>query len=1601
MNNFSELTADLSPEQRKLLLLRLKKLGKEKTETVSAHIPPQKRETAAFPQSFAQQRLWFLDQLVPGNPFYTIPTAVRLVGHLNAAALEQSFKEIVRRHEALRTTFTVLDGQPMQVIAPHIIVPMLFCDLRELPERLRATATRQLAMKEAQRPFDLVNGPLVRITLLWLNAQEHVVLLSMHHIVSDGWSIGIIIRELGVLYAAFSAGRPSPLPELPIHYADFAVWQRQLLQGAVLERQLAYWRARLADLPLLQLPTDHPRPPIPTYHGASQPLVLSKPLTEALKALSQREGMTLFVVMLAAFKALLHRYTGQGGIAVGSPIANRTRTEIEGLIGFFVNMLVLYTDVSGNPSFRALLKRVHEVALGAYTNQDVPFEQIVEEMQPERDMSRNPLFQVALTLQNAPMAPLKLPNLTMSVLDVDWIATKFDLTLYLWETPDGLNGSFVYSADLFDAATIRRMQAHFHAVLERIVADPDQRLAEVPLLTAGERQQVLVEWNATAAAYSADRCLHELFEAQVARTPDAVAVVFDAGPTKAPTHLTYRELNRRANQLAAYLQRRGVGPDVCVGIALKRSLELVVGLLGILKAGGAYLPLESSYPAERLQYMLEDSQAKVLVTHTAMYESGTGTLYRAPTQDDGDKDLINLLVSVAPCLGSVVNLDADWPSIAQERAANPASALMSDNLAYVIYTSGSTGRPKAVMIPHRAIVNHMRWMQAAFPLTAADRVLQKTPFSFDAAIWEFYAPLCAGAQLIMAKPDGQQDPAYLIDAIRTHAITTVQFVPALLRLLLETPAFAGCRTLQRVFCGGEALPAGLVERAAAQVPAALYNLYGPTEAAIDATAYACLPASGRSSMPIGRPISNTQIYLLDRQLRPVPIGVAGELFIGGLDLARGYLNRPALTAERFVPNPYPDSRLPIADCRLDQSAICNLQSATGTRLYKTGDQARYLPDGAIEFLGRIDQQVKVRGFRIELGEIAAVLNQHPAVRQTVLVARDDSFGNKQLVAYVVHDQRYQGADEQAAESIWDSEQIAQWQKVFDEIYDQPAPEQAPTFNITGWNSSYTDQPIPEVEMREWADHTIERIRSVRPARVLEIGCGTGLLLLQIAPDCARYWGTDFSQTALDALARRLALAQPALPQVTLLQQSADDFAGIPADSFDTVVLNSVVQYFPSIDYLVRVLEGALQVVVPGGVIFVGDVRSLPLLEAFQASVQLYKAPSALPRAQVQQRVQKRVAQEEELVIDPAFFCALKQRFPKIGHVQVLLKRGRHHNELMRFRYDVLLHIAAEPVPAEELRWLDWQAQGLTVPLVRRLLAESTAEIVGITGVPNARVLPMLRIAELLANPAGPETAGELREAQAACAEAGIDPEDLWALRHDLPYAVEIGWSITGADRYDVVFRRRAATGEPVCQGRVASLFETVRPRPWSAYANNPLRAKFGRKLVPELRGFLQERLPDYMQPAIFMLLDDVPLSANGKVNYTALPDPDSLRPALEAAYVAPRTELEGRIATIWQAVLQVERVGIDDNFFDLGGSSFLLVQLQNKLRSALPTKDVSMIELFQYPTIKALVTFLSHEPSTQPTLQPSRDRADARRASTQQQAERRRERRVEKKRQGG
>ena len=949
MNSKTEINkrrSNLSAAKRAILEKRLQKEHRSDTKQI---VISRRTQQSPIPLSSSQQQIWFLQQLEPLSSVYNEFACIQLKGTLNLVAFEKSFNEIIIRHESLRTSFEILDQQPVQVIHPTLSIELPVVNLSDLPQALQDAEIERLNAEIACKPFDLTSTPLLRVMLLQTSEQEYLLLLVVHHIVCDVWSIQVLNKELAAIYEAFSVEQSSPLAELPVQYADYTIWQHKWLQSEREKSLLSYWQQQLKNAPItLSLPTDYQRPPVQSFKGAANFFKLSTHLSNRLRAFSNKQGVTLFMTLLAAFQAQLYRYTSQEDLCVGSPIANRNYAEIEGLIGFFVNTLVLRTHLSGDLSFLELLDRVREVCVGAYAHADIPFEQLVGELHSERNLSHTPLFQVTFALHEDTKKDLLLPDLTLQWLQKHNGTAKFDLTLYVVDSKPELSGWWEYNTDLFNATTIERMVEHFTNLLEGIVGNPQQRLSELPLLNESEQYQLLREWNDTTTDYPKDKCIHELFEAQVEKTPDAIAVVFE------DQQLTYQELNAKTNQLAYYLRSLGVKPEVLVGICVERSLDMVIGLLAILKAGGAYVPLDPNYPKERLKFILEDTKAAVLLTKASLLES------------------------IPQDKTAIICLDDDSEEIAQRSQENLPSQLNTDNLAYTIYTSGSTGKPKGVQIPHSALSNFLYSMRQAPGLTSGDTLLAVTTYSFDIAALELFLPIIVGARLVVANQEIVSDGIGLSAKLIDSKATFMQATPATWQLLLAAGWDGNPRL--KILCGGEALPRYLANELLGRCNS-LWNMYGPTETTIWSAASQITTDS--KVIPISHPIANTQLYILDKYNQLVPVGVAGELCIGGEGIARGYFHRADLSAEKFIPNPF---------------------STQATRLYKTGDLARYLPSGEIEYIGRIDNQVKVRGFRIELGEIETAISQYPGVQETVAVVREDSADSQRIVAYIVAQQ---------------------------------------------------------------------------------------------------------------------------------------------------------------------------------------------------------------------------------------------------------------------------------------------------------------------------------------------------------------------------------------------------------------------------------------------------------------------------------------------------------------------------------------------------------------------------------------------------------------------
>ena len=1432
---------------RRLELLE-RMLRDEGAALPAAQIPRRRRDGPA-PMSFAQQRLWFLDRLSPANPFYNVQASIRHRGSLDAAALERAFNAVVERHEVLRTVFRLVGGEPVQVVLPRVEIALEHADLRRVPAGQREAEAIRLAVQERLRPYDLSEGPLARVKLVQLGDADRVVLLGLHHIVADGWSLGLLASELGAMYEHFARGREVRLPPLHVHYADFAVWQREWLSGTRLDEQLGYWRRQLADLPALALPNDRPRPAVQAHEGAGFAFELGEDVAAGLAAAARRHRATLFMALLAAWAAVLGRWCEQDDVVIGAPVAGRDRAELEPLIGFFVNTLVLRVDTSGDPAFGELIERVRDVALDAFAHSDVPFEKLVEDLAPQRDLSRNPLFQVTFQLFESPTAPDAVA--ASQQLDAPVTSSLFDLRVDVFRGPSGLSGRVEYDTALFDEQSLRWLIERFVFVCEQVARDPGQRLSELDWVPPAQRA-LLARFNATAAPVP-----HVSVPGRLARwadeTPDRPAIADRGGAW------TFAELDDRAARLAGALAGVGGARGDVVAVCLPRGREFVAAALAALRLGAAYLPLDVAYPPARLAHILADGRPAAVVTTAALAA-------RLEPQA-----AVGAVTQPAPA-PAVVTVD-DWPRAAP---VDPV-AVAPDELAYVIYTSGSTGTPKGVEITHAGLLNLVGWHVRAYGLTPVDRGGQISSAGFDAAVWETWPQLYAGGALHVCDDETRGDVDALIAWLRDEAIA-VCFIPTpLAELVLERrwPADAPLRFL---LTGGDTL-----RRAAnAQHPYTLVNHYGPTESSVVATA--CVVGEDEALPPIGAPIANTTAYVVDGHGSLAGPGQPGELLLGGAGLARGYCGDPDLTRERFVLHPF---------------------APGGGRLYRTGDRVRWRPDGRLAFLGRTDSQIKIRGHRIEPREIETLLATHPHVTQAVVTAAP------QLTAHVTVD----GAAD---------DQVAHWRRLYEQTYSDGAPAD-PEFDIRGWNRSSDGAPLGEAVMREQVDQTVERIAALAPKRILEIGCGTGLLLFRLAANAERYCATDFSPAALERLGG--VVRARGWSHVQLLERSADELGDLAGAGFDVVVLNSVAQYFPDAGCLRRVLLGALECLRPGGAVFVGDVRNHALLEAFHTSVELEAAAADLPAAELRRRIRRRIETEQELLLDPGWFSRFAEEAPHALGVTAAPRRGRHDTELTRFRYDVVLARDAAPKdpPATVL---DWDAERLDPG---QLPARLEHHGVLVRGIPSTRLQGVLAAMVALESAGDSATAGSLRREAAA---GGVDPEDLWRLP-----GVAIGWHGSGATgRYDAC--TCALPPPPVSDGPLS---------------NDP--ARHDRRIAADLRRWLQERLPEAMVPSTIVVLDALPVTPHGKVDRDALPAADAAAERPHAPALPAASETERRLADVWAATLGLDAVGAEENFFELGGDSILSIKLATRAAEAgifFSTKD-----LFQHQTVRELARVVS------------------------------------------
>ncbi|TYR65177.1 non-ribosomal peptide synthetase [Streptomyces parvus] len=1475
----------------------------------------------ALPASFTQRRLAFLQELTPESAAYNSPMSCRLTGPLDPVALEGALNDVLVRQAVLRTSLPVRDGEVVQQIDAPAPRELPVTDLTGLgPEAARAESIR-LAGLEQQAPFDLATGPLVRFRLLLVAEQEAVLLLTFHHAVFDGWSISVFVQDVAHCYEARSIGRAAALAPLGPDYAEYALWQREWVESDEAKAQLDYWVDRLAGAPeLLSLPLDRRRPARPSTVGASVRVLLPPSVRDGLADLATRSGCTLFMVLLAAFQTTLSRYSGQQDIVVGTPVAARRSNHLQNLVGFFANSVALRSEVDPRVPFGEFLRQVRETCLAAYDHQDMPLDLLAQRLHPERDLGRNPLYQVNFTLHNTPEPVETVGGLTLSPLTLDLDAARFDLDLNVWDGAEGLDCQLIYAVDLFDGVTAERVLESLRVLVDGVLADPAAPLATLPMTAPGTAGGIAAGLYGAEADRPADMRVHRLFGEQARRTPDAVAVSCGLG------EMTYAELDAASDRAATRLAELGVRGGTTAAVRMRRSSALVAALLGILKAGAAYLPVDPGHPTARTEQMLQDSGAVLVVT------------------DDGEETLAGVPAVAAAALSAVT------PGARTSPDAEPAptAAGHDADVMYLIYTSGSTGVPKAAVLSHRQVANYLLWAADTFGTAEGSGVPVHSSIGFDLTVTSLFAPLLRGQRLILLDEEGAPGEALVRSAESARDLSFVKLTPSHLKLLEDTadPDRGGPWSRIAVIGGEDLREEQIAAWRAGGTIRRLFNEYGPTETAVACAAH---EDDGRTTplgaIPIGRPIHHTQLYVLDPLMNPVPVGAPGELHVGGAGVSYGYWKRPGLTAERFVPDPFGKD--------------------AGARLYKTGDLARVLQDGSLEYLGRLDDQVKIRGHRIELGEVTSVLSALPGVRQALVDVDRRAPGNAELVAFL----EIAPEDPAAADGGGPADGLLdRWRDLYQDTYADlgASPDADPSFNLAGWTSSYTGGPIDPPEMSEWLDSTVARIMALEPRHALEIGCGTGMVLSRVAPGCETFHGTDQSAPAIRYVRDTVVPAVP-IADGTVSLTAAPAHESIQAGRrYDTVILNSVVQYFPSADYLRKVLAEAVSALSEGGRVFVGDVRSLGLLDAFHASVIAHRAQPGTKAGRLRAELRRQVALEPELCLEPGFFQGLRGTLPRITGVSVLPKRGRYDNELSAFRYDVVLTVDGAPRPAAA--GTDWGAAGMDLTALEKQLSEGlpTDGVLAFSGVPNARTRTAIAFRDALADALPQTPVEEVRaRAEEAAGEPGVHPEDVWELAERYGVKAKVAWDTGSVDgSFDVVLGRPAGerAGRPPAPvtGRVPAQRTTANDPLWQARSAVRLSA---------VEAGLREVLPPALVPARFLPLPRFPLTRNGKVDRAELRQDLALAIGTTtgpAPAVEPLTPTEARVARIWSEILGRDGIRSDSDFFDLGGHSLLSFQLVSRLREEFGT-GVPVRAPFETPVLRDLGRMLDGLGGTAPS----------------------------------
>ncbi|MGB7201843.1 MAG: amino acid adenylation domain-containing protein [Pyrinomonadaceae bacterium] len=1488
-------------------------------------------EPFEIPMTQGQQEIWLATRFGDdASCAYNLSSTMRIKGELNVDKLNEALTHLTKRHESLRAVPN--EHGVSQRIMPVTVYDLVQYDLSDLNEDDTNKRLEELRQQEVTAPFDLENGPLTRAHLVRLKEDEHFFIFTVHHIVADGWSCGVILKDLGKLYTASIGEESGDLNNV----MPLSEWVDQSIVASKTESYSDardYWLEEFrSNVTVLELPTDRPRPPAKSYRAHRTTVPVTKDEIEHVSKTASEQGVTLFTFLMGAFDTLLHRISGQDDVVVGFSLAGQSNLTRRDLVAHAVNFLPIRARFEQNMSFPELLGLLRGKIFDAVEFQEYPFGALIKELRLERDRSRLPLMSVAFNLDPSGSG-VKIPGLDIETGSVPRAFENFDIFFNIAELSDRYEIQVTANSDLFDRDTIRRYVGSYLTMLRSLALDPEQQISAVPMLTAAESKELLVDWNTNDETSFDVFSLVERFETQAERFEDQPAVSHDS------KCLTYGELNRRANQLAHYLISLGVDGGTLVGLNTERSIDTVTAILGIMKAGAAYVPLDPANPSERLAQIIEDAKMPVIVTHSE-------TKKKLPKHG-----------------AQTVIIDADRQRISEESVENPDLKTTADSLAYVMFTSGSTGRPKGVMVNHENVARLFTATEHWFEFSDKDVWTMFHSYAFDFSVWEMWGALLYGGRVVVVPFKVSRSPEAFYELVCREKVTMLSQTPSAFRqfIRVEEIAKADCDlSLRTIVFGGEALETESLrpwlERHGDEKPR-LVNMYGITETTVHVTyrpvTRADLDAGVRSV--IGVPIPDLKVYILDRELQPVPVGVPGEIYVAGAGVTLGYLNRPDLTAERFIPNPFVEYKSGKDGKRVKGS---NKHANSSSVLYKTGDRGRFRPDRGIEYFGRIDNQVQIRGFRVEPGEIENALSQHEEVHEAVVMVREDSPGEFDLTAYIVakssdHANGSSGDASNQHKANW----LAKWAALYESGRASKAlgDVSGEVVNDLAILEQLAQKEGFEEELVEFQGQTFDRVMSLKPKRVLEIGCGTGQNLIRIAPEVEYFLGTDYAPFAIDEAQRYLDRDDVDLAHVDLRVQEGNDFRGIAPNSFDAVLILSVMQYFPSPSYFRQVIEGSVFVAKPGGVVYISDVQSLAHLETHHASDQLFRSPENMSRDELKEIVSRRVLIEDELVVDPNYFIALQGLIPEISRVEFKLRRGHILNETTKFHYDVFLHLAPQDSVPVSANWIDWKAAGLTLESLRSQLTDEKPELVCATNVPNSRIQSEVATLRMLHDTDGPATVSELKDARGALRLDGIDPEALWELGDELGYEVDVRWTENHPDgSMDVVFTRPKKNDSPA--NYVPSpIRDEILPQSWRSFSNNPMMKEMNDELVPNIRGYLRNKLPDYMLPNKIVVLDSIPLTNNGKVDLMALPVPVSKRVQTVVNLHSTATAVEQKITDIWCEVLGLEDVGKNQNFFELGGHSLLAIQIIIRVRAVFGV-DLALGSIFEYPTVSELAT---------------------------------------------